>query len=455
LYGTTPLNSSYLVYGINGYGFLNTGWGSASNTVSGTGVTGDVIGLALDIDAKTLQFYKNGSSIGTISGFTFVENWSIGISCNATVSTPWVFNFGQRAFAYTAPSGYKALCTSNLPEPTIADGSQYFDTDIWSGNSTQDRKISTAFSPGFVWVKRRSGAKSHILIDKLRGDDNYLHSDTTNANQVQADLLGLVSDGYELGSVESVNLTNSTYVGWAWDAGTSTVTNNDGSIASQVRANPSAGFSIVSYTADGTVSTIGHGLNAAPQLIIGKSRTGAYNWMVGHEALGFTKFINLNSTNAAATSTDAFANTAPTSSVFTIGSNNNQLNTNGGDYIAYCFAPVEGYSAMGSYEGNGSATNGPFVALSFAPAFLLLKSADVTGGWALIDSTRDSSNAANALLQPNRNFAEAESSVHVVDLLSNGFKLRGTGGSDPAINPSSTVLYAAFAEHPFKTARAR
>jgi hypothetical protein len=296
-------------------------------------------------------------------------------------------NFGQRPFAYAPGSSggpssdFKSICTTNLPDPTIADGSTAFDTSIWSGNSTQDRKISTAFSPDFVWVKRRNADKAHILIDTIRGDDNYLHSNTNNANQVQANLLGLVSDGYELGDVESVNITGSTYVGWAWDAGSSTVSNTDGSITSNVRANASAGFSIVSYTGNGTRgATVGHGLNAVPGFLIVKNRsTAASNpaWGVKHSGLysNSAAFVKLESTDALIAESPSagalFNATNPGSSVFTLG-DRHTTNVNGDNYIAYCWAPVEGFSSFGSYTGNGSA-DGPIVFTGFRVRWLLLK----------------------------------------------------------------------------------
>ncbi len=310
--------------------------GSKTNNVAygDSFAANDVIGVAFDAGAGSLVFYKNGVSQGVNATgllgtyFPFIPGY-YDYTC--------VVNFGQRAFAYPV-SGYKSLCTTNLPDPTIADGLTAFNASIWNGNSTQDRKISTAFSPGLVWVKRRNASKGHVLIDKIRGDDNYMFSNLSDKNEVMANLLGLVSDGYELGTVESVNATNNTYVGWAWNAGTSTVSNTDGSITSNVRASQTNGISIVSYTGTGTSATVGHSLNAAPAIYIIKSRGSVTDWQVSTTVIdGSHDYLQLNTTGAKQNSGRA----APTSSVFSVGSGT-VLNASGVGYIAYCFAPVEG-----------------------------------------------------------------------------------------------------------------
>ena len=223
-------------------------------------------------------------------------------------------------------------------------------------------------------------------------------------------------------------------------------------IASIVRANPSTGFSIVSYTGNYTANTtIGHSLNAAPELIICKSRTSSDWWPVYHKSLGNTQAIYLNETNAAANSA-MWSNTSPTSQVFTVGANDN-TNKNNADIIAYCFTPVEGYSAFGSYTGNGS-TDGPFVFCGFRPRWILVKNTSINGSnWRIVDTARNTYNEANLLLNPNSSNDEQTTTANEFDILSNGFKLRGT---DNDTNGSAeTLIYAAFAEHPFKTSRAR
>ena len=437
-----------------GGSFSDTSYGSAYSD-------GDIIGIGLDMDNGNVRLYVNGTDLGQANTTSLIGARVSPAVNNDTNTASFKLNAGQRPFAYTPPTDHLPLVTTSFADPTIADGSTAFDTSIWSGNSTQDRKISTAFSPDFVWVKRRNAAKNHILIDAIRGDDNYLHSNTTNANQVQANLLGLVSDGYELGTVQSVNITGSTYVGYAWDAGESTVSNTDGSITSSVRASASNGFSVISYTGNSTRgATVGHGLNAVPGFLVVKNRsTAASNpaWGVKHSGLysNSAAFVKLESTDALIAESPSagalFNATNPGSSVFTLG-DRDTTNANGDNYIAYCWTPVEGFSSFGSYTGNGSA-DGPFVFTGFRVRWLLLKRTNGTGDWFILDSERNSSNPTDSYLRPNRSAPEADN-TEFVDLLSNGFKIRATGN---AYNGSGvTVIYAAYAEHPFASnARAR
>jgi hypothetical protein len=249
-------------------------------------------------------------------------------------------------------------------------------------------------------------------------------------------------------------------VAWAWDAGTTTASNTDGSITSQVRANPSAGFSVVAFNSGSgapTAYTVGHGLNVAPQFIITKSRTSAsYNWSVYHTSIATTtnKYLSLNSTNATADNgTSIWGAAQPTSTVFGITSGNAVVaNT---DCIAYCFAPVVGYSSFGSYTGNGSASgDGPFVFCNFRPRFILTKRTDSTNNWTIVDAARNSYNVSNTALFPNLSAAESTNAEYAFDILSNGFKVRGTPGDSVNVS-GGTYIYIAFAESPFAYARAR
>jgi hypothetical protein len=448
-YGTA--GGCYMYQGTGGLYSGGLG-GSFSNTSYGSGYSdGDIIGIGLDMDNGNVRFYVNGTDLGQANTTSLIGARVSPAVNNDTNSASFKLNAGQRPFTYTQPTDHLPLVTTSFADPTIADGSTAFDTSIWSGNSTQDRKISTAFSPDFVWVKRRSASKPHILVDTIRGDDNYLHSSSADPNQVQANLLGLVSDGYELGTVESVNITGSTYVGWAWDAGESTVSNTDGSITTNIRASASNGFSIIGFTGNGTVgATIGHGLNSAPEWLVFKNRNDTLNWYVYHKSAGHTNYLTLDRThNAIANS--FLNNTAPTSSVITL-SNTAEVNANGQGIICYAWAPVEGYSAFGSYTGNGSA-DGPMVFTGFRARWLLLKRTDGTGDWFILDSERNLFNPTDSYLRPNLGSSELDN-TEFVDLLSNGFKIRATGN---AYNGSGvTVLYAAYAEHPFASnARAR
>jgi hypothetical protein len=223
------------------------------------------------------------------------------------------------------------------------------------------------------------------------------------------------------------------------------------SIASTVRANPSAGFSIVKWTGTGSAATVAHGI-AAPKFIITKSLANATNWVTGHDSIGWGDFLFLDTTDAQGASAAVWNSTAPDSNVFSLASSS-YINPAGSDVIGYCFAPVEGYSAFGSYTGNGSA-DGPFVFTGFRPAFILIKVySGGTSDWHLFDTTRNTANAMNLALFPNLSNSESTETANLIDAVSNGFKVRGTGNG---INNSSySYIYAAFAEHPLKSSRAR
>jgi hypothetical protein len=281
-----------------------------------------------------------------------------------------------------------------------------------------------------------------------------LFSNDTNAENTNTDTLtAFNSNGFSVGTNGNVNTNAINIIGWQWKAGGTAVSNTAGTITSQVSANTTAGFSVVTYTGNKTATqTVGHGLGVAPSMIILKSRSdGALNWYVYHSALGYTYRTFLNLTNAASnTSSSTVWATAPTSTVFGIGDSDG-VNASAGTYVAYCFAAVAGYSAFGSYTGNGSA-DGPFVYLGFRPRFVMFKDATAAGGyWEIHDTSRSTYNATTARLWPNVSSAEATGAD--IDFLSNGFKIRTTDGT--INNSGSTVIYMAFAESPFKFANAR
>ena len=435
-------------------GFIYENGGFTSYNGGATYGAGDYIGVALDMDAGTLVFYKNGVSQGTaktgLSG-TFLPSVCDGSSVAG--GNVYILNFGQRVFEDAAPSNFKCLNTASLPTPTIADGSDYFDTKLWTGNGSTQTISGLEFSPDLVWIKSRSGAYSHLLFDQIRGTTKYLRSDNTGAEGTDSNsLTAFTSDGFSVGTTNAVNESGGSLVAWAWDAGSSTASNTDGDITSSVRANQTAGFSIVGYTGSGTAGdTIGHGLNAAPEMIIVKNRDSSSNWPVGHQSLDssspWTKNLYLNSSGALSTLTAIWNDTAPTSSVFTVGASST-TNSNGSDYIAYCFAPVAGYSAFGSYTGNNSA-DGPFVHLGFKPAFILIKCSSTAGSWLILDTARDTFNVARKGVAAQLNFAETGNEFDSLDIVSNGFKIRNTSASFNSFN-SPTYIYAAFAENPFQ-----
>jgi hypothetical protein len=414
--------------------------------------TNDIIGAAFDVSAGSITFYKNGVSQGA-STFNLVPNASYYPSAGGGVDFKWAANFGQRPFAYTAPSGFKALCTANLPAPVVTKPSTVMDVKLYTGNGSTQTISGLGFSPDFVWLKKRNGATSHRLFDVVRGATKNLYSNTTDAEGTDStSLSSFDSTGFSLGDNGAVNALNDTYAAWAWDAGSATVTNTQGSISSQVRANASAGFSIVTYTGTGANATVGHGLGVAPQMIIVKSRGSVTNWGVGHTSIGWANALRLNTTDASSAQATFWNSTAPTSTVFSVGTGPS-TNNNGDSIVAYCFAPVAGYSAFGSYTGNGSA-DGPFVWTGHRVRWLLIKHSSASGdNWWLLDSAREEYNDGNrTVLFPNTSGAEV-TDANPVDFLSNGFKPRNSGSGTNA--SGETYIYAAFAESPFQYARAR
>ena len=301
-------------------------------------------------------------------------------------------------------------------------------------------------SPDLVWLKSRNAHIYATLQDTVRGYDKAIYLGGNSGTAAEATITDAItsfnSDGYTLGTRSTVNYTGRTYVGWAWDAGSSTASNTDGSQTSQVRVNQTAGFSIATFNTPSPSAnfTYGHGLNSAPELVIHKFRGVSSNWYVYHKSIG-QKYINLNGADAAAT--NEFT-TAPTSSVFTYPSSL----IIGADepVVAYSFTSVAGYSAFGSYEGNAN-NDGPFVYTGFRPAFVLTKWADGTDQWQIHDTSRSPDNVASEILIPNTTSDEKNYVDSEIDILSNGFKLRN---SNQNINAASTYIYAAFAENPFQ-----
>jgi hypothetical protein len=440
----------------NGYGYLNNGNKGNNNSTSAYGATytsGDVIGVALDLDAGTLVFYKNNSSQGTayssLSG-TFTPAMSD--LASASGGTVFDCNFGQRPLAYTAPSGFKALVTTNLPAPTIEDGGEYFNTVLYTGTGSSLGVTGVGFQPDWVWIKERNGAADHGLYDVLRGVQNQLESNTTTAETAEATgLTAFGSDGFTVGALAQLNTNTDTYVAWNWKANGAGVSNTDGTITSTVSANTDSGFSIVTYTGTGNNATVGHGIGVAPSMVIVKLRSGGANWMIWHKSLNLTdnQFLEFNTNSVQSSGTAVWDVSEFSSSVIGLGSNGDS-NGSGSTYVAYCFAPVAGYSAFGSYTGNGSA-DGPFVYTGFRPRYVLVKNANDVQNWFILDTARSTFNLSQALMRPNT--SDAEATGFGIDIISNGFKVRN---NDPSYNANgNTIIYAAFAENPFKLALAR
>lgn len=444
----------------NAYGFGYNNDGNKVNNNSGTAYgstwtsAGDVIGVAVDMTTGDLTFYKNGVSQG--SAYTFDTTREYFVMLAGASSVPqYSINYGQRPFAYSAPTGYKALNTFNLPEPSIKAGNKHFDVITHIGNGASNRSITGySFDPDFVWVKDRTGANSHVLINNVVGGAKQLFSNLTNAEQTNTDVTnGFTTGGFIVGSnatgTGATNLNGNAYVDWAWKANGSGSSNTAGSITSTVSANPTAGFSVVTYTSNGVSgATVGHGLGVAPSMIIVKERSTARPWPIYHASIGATKYLNLADTAASATDSTIWNNTAPSSSVFTIG-NNTWTNDGSGTYVAYCFSEVAGYSKFGSYTGNGS-TDGTFVALPFKPKFIMVKCTNDISHWTIVDRASNPYNVAVNSLYADTSAAE-NATIMDIDFLSNGFKLRGVLANECNVN-GYTYIYAAFAETPTKYA---
>ena len=419
--------TSYIGANADGWSYFIDGLKYNNGTGTSYGAsytTNDVIGVALDMDARTLAFYKNGVSQGTaFSGLS--GTMSPGFSSSSTSAVSFTVNFGQRPWAYDAPFGFKPLCTTLLPQPIVQKPSSYMDVVTFTANNSTGSVSSLSFTPNLTWVKDRDVVMDHFLHDSIRGYGNSLSSNTTGISAPGGAITSQLSNGfnYAIGNA-------SRWVSWSW------------------KESPIAGMDIVSFTGTGATQNISHSLGVAPRMVIYKCRNTAVTaWVVGHSSTSWNNYLVLNATDAQAASSAAWNNTAPTSSQFTVGGG---FTPNTFTYIAYCFAEVEGFSKFGSYTGNGSA-DGPFVYCGFRPRWVMIKRTDTAANWRMFDTARDTYNVSSAELYPN--LTNAESAFSSLDINSNGFKIRT---SDPSYNSSGgTYIFAAFAESPFKYARAR
>jgi hypothetical protein len=425
----------------------------ATTAYGATYTTGDTIGVALDLTANTLTFYKNNTSQGAITSVSGL----LRPHCYITTAGVFIANFGQQPFTYTPPTGFVALNTYNLPTSTITNGAAYMAATLYTGTGASltvaNTVGSTSFQPDWVWAKSRSAATDHALYDSVRGVQKQLESNNTGAETTETTgLTAFGSTGFTVGALAQMNTSAATYVAWQWKAGTTSASNTNGSITSTVSVGATQGFSVVTYTGNGAVpATVGHGLGVAPSMYIVKCRNVAgRSWDVYHVATGSGNRLFLDGTGAASA---ANWGGSPTSTVFYVSGSFTEMNANGDTYVAYCFAAVAGYSAFGSYTGNGS-NDGPFVYLGFRPRFLLIKNTTTAGtDWEIWDSSRDLYNVESNRLYPDSSAAE-NGGQNAYDFLSNGFKAR-QGGSTDSNESGATIIYAAFAENPFKNALAR
>ena len=487
--------SHYLGNNTDSVGYLSDGRffynGSSQASYSSYG-TSDVGQIAFDADTGEIWIGKNNTwqnsgdpANGT--GEVVTVSWSEFIVSARTVgSGAMVFNFGQDdtfvgaitsagntdgngkgVFKHAPPSGFLALCTANLPEPTIGPNSDtqaddHFNTVLWTGDNNARSIDDVGFQPDWLWTKSRSNAESHRLHDSSRGDNGTvmyeLNSDATEVEGTDTLVTGFDAEGFNIAAGGNTpNVSGRTYVAWNWKAnGGTTSSNTDGTITSTVQANTTAGFSIVTYTGTGSNATVGHGLGGLGQaldMLIVKNRDTAKDWRVWFKGFSGTERLELNNTDAKASTATSWNETIPTSTVFSLGADTN-TNNNTDDYLAYCFHSVEGYSKFGVYTGNGNA-DGTFVYLGFRPAWIMVKRTDSADNWAIYDSVRDTFNVRDSYLYADLANVEATYSTAIVDFLSNGFKWRGAVNFGN--NSSGTYIYMAFAdsEGAFKYANAR
>ena len=488
--GDPYLKDGQVNYVADGAGHVDS-TGNAGTSFSGNNsyASGDIVGVALDLDSgtKTVKFYKNNTLVNTTNLSSHFDDEHIGFMTIFYRTNGGMWNYGQDSsfagnstaqgntdangigdFYYAPPSGHLALCSSNLPEPTISPNQStqavdHFGTLTYSsdgnavnivsgGNDNNGNAIGGEidFSPDWVWIKRRNNANNHQLFDTNRGQ-KVLQSNETDDESDYASFFEFLSssNGFRLPATSAnMNANGGTYVAWNWKAnGGTTSSDSNGSITSTVQANTTAGFSIVTYTSNGGDHTVGHGLGVAPKMFWLKDRDDTGSWYVYNENNGANKYQKLDDSIQAITQTSVWQNTAPTSTVFSVGGSVLGL-ANNTKCLAYCFAETEGYSKIGSYEGNGDA-DGTFVFTGFRPAWILYKNADSSGDWELVDTVRNPNNDGSLVkLEPNNT---GQDSARVMDILSNGFKFRTSSNS----NTAHTYIYMAFAEAPFKYANGR
>jgi hypothetical protein len=468
-----PSDSSYVFYGSDGQKYV----GGIPSAYGATFTTTDVIGVACDGDGGTITFYKNNVSQGSIA-VTYPVWPAVRTITSTVTSSQHKINFGQRPFTYTPPTGFKALCTANLPAVAIPNPKKHFDAKTRVGTAATYSVTGLGFGPGLVWPKSRGRAVDHALYDYVRGVEKRLESNNTDA-EVTGDTTGLTafnSDGYTGGALDQINGTTATnsFIDWLWKAGGAPTVDNSaganntptagsvkidganlgsalaGSIAAtRLSANTTAGFSIVTYTGTGVAATVGHGLGVAPKLVIVKSQSLAgYNWNVTGPGCAANENLALQATYASGAMGNGVIG-AITLTTFEVKTDfGSCLNVNGNTYtyVAYCFAEIAGYSKFGSYIGNSS-TDGPFVYCGFRPRYVMVKGVSgTTGSWYIADSARDTYNVIGGIVIADTSGAESPGNAWI-DFTANGFKLKYAGGSVNATG--GTYIFAAFAEHPF------
>jgi len=451
----------------------------SNSSYGATFAIGDVIGMAVDLESgtNTITFYKNNASQGS---FNLGTNGLDYLFCMArgTSGGGWFMNFGQDStfggnktaggnaddsgfgdFFYAVPSGHLAVCSANLgissdidPAQTDTDyPSKQFNCIAYTGTGSSNAVTGLGFQPDLVVIKNRSGTQGTKWTDSSRGVTKVLQSAVANAESTDSNgLTAFGSDGFTVGSDAGYNGSSNGMVAWCWKAnGGTTATNTEGATNSTVQANTKAGFSIIQYVGTGSTTTIGHGLDTAPDFMIHKNRDTTDNWVVYARSQGASKRAQLNSNITWGTSTGSFNSTDPSSTLITLGSSSG-TNASSGNYVCYAWHNVEGYQRFGTYIGNNTDNDGPFVYTGFRPRMLAIKGATESYPWCVFDSARNTHNLVDKHIAWN--YADAEATeptgARKVDFLSNGFKVMADAAS---INgDADTYVYMAWGDVPFK-----
>ena len=484
--GNVPWDNDY-GWGFDGY----NGSKEHDNTQASYGSQvslGDIIGVAVDMDNGKIWFAENNTwlasgdpAAGSNEAYSNLAGTIVPVVSTQDHATAFVtMNFGQDStfsggdtsgagasdgggigdFYYAPPSGFLALCASNFAEPVKP--SEYFSNVLYTGNQNANLAITgVGFQPDMVWGKNRSSESNHWLFDSIRGVTKMLAPDLEADEEDQSGITAFGSDGFTLGNWIGSTKTNENYVAWNWKAGGSAAavgSNTDGSInTTDTSVSTTAGFSISTFTGNATSgATVGHGLGVVPEWVMVVCRSSAGNWNIYHAnntAAPATDFLALETTGATADVANIWNDTAPTSSVFSIG-NNAAINGNGETFVAYCWHSVEGFSKFGSWIGNANDV-APFIYTGFRPAWIMWKKTSGTENWFIVDNARTPHNKANKQLWANDAIAEQTSAAGASELhiLSNGFKPTGAGGAMNGNN--ATYVFFAFAEIPFKYSNAR
>ena len=461
-------------------------FGSTSVTeITGSVSSGDIVQIAIDVDAGKIWYGVNNTYLESgnpATGANAIDDYTAAtynpvMPCVGTYNSQALpdLNFGQDdtfagaissagnadgngfgAFKYSPPSGFLALCSANLPisddiDPAQTDddiSQKQFNAITYTGTGSTQAITGLGFQPDLVWIKDLSSGENNRVTDSSRGVTKAIRSDISNAELTDSGgVTAFGTDGFTVGNHNNYNASTNSLVAWCWKAnGGTTATDSTGTITSSVQANTKGGFSIVTYTGTGTAATIGHGLGKAPELIFVKNRDAGDDWAVYHVSNGNTHYMILN-TNGGKTDNTYWNDTSPTSSVFSIGTDH-KLNASTEKYVAYCWAPIEGYSKFGVYASNQNA-DGPFNYTGFRPKMIFVKMVVSGDGWGVWDSERSPTNVMDEMLRWDSDNAQATGTPYQVDFLANGFKIR-TDNAQMNHNSYDPYIWGAWGDVPYK-----